>query len=99
MPRCVAIPPAVTSNGRAEVPRKTSTAWVAVLNADLVTPITRMCVRAQAGPAGRVEIGVAVDHQQAQPNRARCSAAAGALLRSAADVSGDTRLSVDASRL
>ena len=47
-------------------------AWVAVRNADLATPITGMpnsaCACApRAWPSVRVEIGVAVDHQQAQP--------------------------------
>ena len=34
------IPAAVTYNGRAEAPRSTGTAWVAVRKADLATPIT-----------------------------------------------------------
>ena len=36
------IPAAVTNKGRAEVPRWTGTAWVAVRNRDSATPITGM---------------------------------------------------------
>ena len=36
------IPAAVTNNGRTEDPRTTGTAWVAVRNRDLATPITGM---------------------------------------------------------
>jgi hypothetical protein len=65
------IPAAVTNNGRAEDPRTTGTAWVAVRNLDSATPVTGMpnsaCAGAQAGPAAGIQIGVAIDHQQAQP--------------------------------
>jgi hypothetical protein len=49
----------------------TGTAWVAVRNRDLATPITAMPDSAWAcptwtPPAGGVQVGVAVDHQQAQ---------------------------------
>ena len=68
------IPAAVTNSGRTEDPYATGTAWVAVRNRDLATPITGMpnsaCACAQAGSAGRVQVGVAVDHQQAQPAQA-----------------------------
>ena len=44
------IPAAVTNSGHAEDPRRTGTAWVAVRNRDLATPITGMpnsaCARA-----------------------------------------------------
>ena len=63
------IPAAVTYSGRPEDPRTTGTAWVAVRNLDLATPITGMpnsaCAYAHAGPAAGVQIGVAVNHQQA----------------------------------
>jgi hypothetical protein len=36
------LPVAVTNSGRAEDPRTTGTAWVAVRNRDLATPITGM---------------------------------------------------------
>src|ERR1700749_3684782 len=36
------IPAAVTNRGRAEDPRRTGTAWTAVRNLDLATPITGM---------------------------------------------------------
>ena len=67
------IPAAVTNSGRAEDPRMTSTAWVAVRNRDLATPITGMpdpaCANAPrpgrtAGP-GRRSRG----HQQAQASQ------------------------------
>jgi len=66
------IPAAVTNSGRTEDPRRTGTAWVAVRNLDLATPITGrpklgVRTRTQAGPAAGVQIGVAIDHQQAQP--------------------------------
>jgi hypothetical protein len=38
----VGIPAAVTNKGRVEDPRTTGTAWVAVRNLDLATPITGM---------------------------------------------------------
>ena len=67
----VGIPAAVTNRGRAEDPRRTGTAWVAVRNWDLATPMTGMpnsaCACAPRPPAGGVQVGVAVDHQQAQP--------------------------------
>jgi hypothetical protein len=52
------IPAEVTNSGRAEAPRTTGTAWVAVRNLDLATPITAMpnsaCARAPrpGRPAG-----------------------------------------------
>jgi hypothetical protein len=66
------IPTTVTNSGRAEEPRTTGTAWVAVQNLDLATPITGMPSSACAcvprpGQAARVQIGVAADHQQAEP--------------------------------
>ena len=65
-------PVAVTNNGRVEDPRTTGTAWAAVRNRDLATPITGMPnsgmrVRTQARPAAGVQVGVTIDHQQAQP--------------------------------
>ena len=64
------IPATVTDSGRAEDPRRTGTAWVAVRNLDLATPITGdaelgVRVGAQAGPTARVQVGVAADHKQA----------------------------------
>jgi len=61
------IPAAVTNSVRTEDPRTTGTAWVAVRNRDLATPDHRdaelgVRVRAQAGPAAGVQVGVAVDH-------------------------------------
>ena len=52
------IPAAVTNSGRAEDPRGTGTAWVAVRNRDLATPITGMpdsacaCAPRPGRPAG-----------------------------------------------
>jgi hypothetical protein len=43
------IPAAVTNNGRTEDPRMTGTAWIAVRNLDLATPITGL--RLLAGDA------------------------------------------------
>jgi hypothetical protein len=68
------IPAAVTNSGRPEDPRTTGTAWVAVRSRDSATPITAMpnsacALRAQAGPAARVQVGVAIDHQQARPTQ------------------------------
>ena len=68
----VGIPAAVTNSGRSEDPRRTGTAWVAVRNLNLATPITGMPNPAWAraprpGQAAGVQIGVAIDHQQAQP--------------------------------
>ena len=64
------IPAAVTNNGRPEDPRRTGSAWVAVRNLDLAAPITGMpnsACAARPGRAGRgVQVGVAIDHQQAQ---------------------------------
>jgi hypothetical protein len=65
------IPAAVTNSGRSEDPRTTGSAWVAVRNRDLGHPDHRdaelgVRVCAQAGPAARVQIGVAIDHEQAQ---------------------------------
>jgi hypothetical protein len=65
------IPAAVTDSGRTEEPRRTGVAWVAVQNRDLANPDHRdaglcVCMRAQAGPAGVVRIGIAIGHQQAQ---------------------------------
>ncbi len=61
------IPAAVTSSGRTEDPRRTGTAWVAVRNLDLATPITgrpnSACARAPGWPwiaqlgQGRDKIG------------------------------------------
>ena len=68
------IPAAVTNNGRTEDPRTTGTAWVAVRNLDLATPITGMPNSACACHPGRVgrrvQIGIAIDHQQAQTAQA-----------------------------
>ena len=69
------IPAAVTNNGRTEDSRRTGTAWVAVRNRDLATPITGMpnsaCTWAPRPGGHRVQIGVPVDHQQAQPAQDR----------------------------
>jgi hypothetical protein len=70
------IPAAVTNSGRAEDPRMTGTAWVAVRNRDFGHPYHRdaelgVRMRAQAGPTGGVQVGVAVDHQRAQPAQIR----------------------------
>jgi hypothetical protein len=63
------IPAAVTNSERPEDPRTTGTAWVAVRNLDLATPITGMpnSAYARAPRPGRpaVEISVTIDHQQA----------------------------------
>ena len=66
------IPAAVTNSGRTEDPRRTGTAWVAVRNRDFGHPDDRdaelgVRMRAQAGAAAGVQVGVAVDDQQAQP--------------------------------
>jgi hypothetical protein len=63
---------AVTNNGRTKDPRVTGTAWVAVRKPGLGDPDHRdaelgLRIRAQAGPAAGVQIGVAIDDQQAQP--------------------------------
>ena len=65
------IPAVVTNNGRAEVPRSTGTACVAVRNAVLANADHRDAepsarVRTQAGPAAGAKVGVTVDHQEAQ---------------------------------
>jgi hypothetical protein len=69
------IPAAVTNNGRADVPRSTGAACAAVAKQVLATPITTIpnsaCVRAQAGPATGVQIGVTVHNEQAEPIHAR----------------------------
>jgi hypothetical protein len=66
------VPGIASWNGRSEYPRKTRTAWDAVRSLVLATPITAdaglgVRLRAQAGPAAGVQIGVAADHQLAQP--------------------------------
>ena len=68
------IPAAVMNSGRIEDPRRTGTAWVAVRNRDLATPITGMpnsaCAWTPRPAAVRVQVGVAVDDEQAQPAQA-----------------------------
>jgi len=65
------IPAAVMNSGRMEAPRRTGTAWVVVRNWDLATPITGMpnsaCTCAPRPGRPRVQVGVAVDYQQAEP--------------------------------
>ena len=71
------IPAAVMNSGRAEDPRMTGTAWVAVRNLGLGQADHRdaelgVRVRARAGSATRVQIGVAVDHEQAPAGVRTC---------------------------
>ena len=61
------IPAAVTNNGRAEVPRRTGTAWVGgaergLGHADHRDAELGVRVRTQAGPAAGVKVGVTVGH-------------------------------------
>jgi hypothetical protein len=65
-------PAAVTSNGRAEDPRTTGTAWVAVREPGPGHPGRRdaepgVRMRTEAGPAAGVQIGVTAGQRQAQP--------------------------------
>ena len=66
------IPAAVTSNGRAEVSPQDGHGMGGrperrFGHADHRHTELGMRMRAQARAAGRVEVGIAVDHQQAQP--------------------------------
>jgi len=65
------------NSGRAEDPRMTGTAWVAVRNLGLGHADHRdaelgVRVRARAGSATQVQIGVAVDHEQAPAGVRTC---------------------------
>ena len=76
------IPAAVTNNGRAEDPRATGTAWVAVRNLDLTTPITGMpnpacaCAPRPGRPLGS-RSGVAAGTSRPSPLRSSRTARSG----------------------
>ena len=66
----------MTNNGRAALPRRTSTAWLVVRNlvlarlADNRDTEGRVSMGSKAGAASRLKIGIAVDDKQAQPGHA-----------------------------
>ena len=64
------IPAAVTNSGRDELPRRTSTAWLALRNRVLATPMTgtpnAACTCAPRPGRPGIKVDVAVDDQQAK---------------------------------
>ena len=89
------IPAAVTNGGRSEHPRTTGTAWVAVRNRDLATPVTgcrTWRAHAHAGRAGPawVQVGVAPAASRPSPLRSSGTARSGGTRGTAAVRSAST---------